>query len=259
MSLVQLCICPLEVQSWGTSFHFLQWSSHHVALSFRNKVMQKAFGVMHSRTPWKICRWWGSCTRSPGRWALTSTSNALLTPVPPVLLSRRRCLQKKWVCTSVRGSISQLCQVLRRRFGSAERWEVSGHPVKGRSCSSGLEGDPWLRLVEPILTSAGEEFRRPCWARMGQRSPIGLRLPILCVLSPEEKRFPFFQLRAASSKPFASGRVVFWGWVFICPPWSRHRSSAHKVLCHGQSKTDTQIETERRKKKMKGVTQIRKP
>lgn len=55
----------------------------------------------------------------------------------------------------MRGSISQLCQVLRGRFGSAERWAVSGHPVQGRSCSSGLEGDPWLRLVEPILNSAG--------------------------------------------------------------------------------------------------------
>lgn len=67
-------------------------------------------------------------------------------------------------------------------------------------------------------------------------------------MSPEEKRFPFFQFLAALSKPFPSGRVFFWGWVYICPPWSRHRSSAHKVLCYGQSKTDTWIETERRKK-----------
>lgn len=182
---------------------------------------------------------------------------SLLTPVPPVLLSRRRTMLPKKVrlylgerqhlptLPSAQGEV-WLCRKMGSFRASCARQVLLLGPGRGSLAEA---GGAHLEL---------RWFRRPCWARMGQRSPIGLRLPILWVLSPEEKRFPFFQLRAASSKPFASGRVVFSGWVYICPPWSHHQSSAHKALCHGQSKTDTQIETERRKKKTKGVTQIRK-
>lgn len=112
-----------------------------------------------------------------------------------------------------------------------------------------------LLLLEPGRGSLAEPsgahlehcwFRRPCWAQMSQRPPIVLRLPTLWVLSPEEKRFSFFQALAASSKPLPSGSLFLRVGIHM-PPWIRHWSCAHKALCYGQSKIDTWIETERRK------------
>lgn len=128
---------------------------------------------MGSRSPWEICLWW---TQRGGLWPLQAGHYS-----PQCLLFHLSPSKKMRLCLSERKhdptfpSAKEKVWLCRRKVSPMQG---------GNSCSLGLEGDPWLSLVEPILNSAGsDDPSEHGWP------PTVLRLTQHWALSPEEISF----------------------------------------------------------------------